>query len=96
LPLGLQRGPQLLLNGRSDGHPGRLLHPGRPVEEEDSLDDLLRILHLLERDLPESLGEALLAPVLAHLRVSKVLIDRALLEAEEIVQPTRSQPRLPS
>jgi len=85
--LGLRRRSQLLRNGVPDGHPGRLLHPGPAVEEKDSLDDLLCILHLLERDLPEPLGEELLTPVLAHLRVSQVLVDRAQLLAEEIVQP---------
>ena len=49
---------------------------GHPLEVEDALDERVGVLHLADRLLAELLGEALVAPVRAHLGVDEVLVDR--------------------
>jgi len=59
---------------------------GRAVEVQDPVDDLLRVLHLLDGLLADVGGELLVAPVLAHARVDEVLVDGGELGAEHVLQ----------
>jgi hypothetical protein len=62
------------------------LHVRRAVEEEDSLDHAIRVLHLLDRLLALLRGEHLVAPVRAHAVVDEVLVDGRQLGGQDVVQ----------
>jgi hypothetical protein len=62
------------------------LYIGYTLEKEDSLDELVGMFHLVDRFFANSLGETVITPVFAHLRMKKVLIDGGKLAGEDIVQ----------
>src|SRR5262245_4107045 len=62
------------------------LHVGNTVEQKDPMDDLIGMLHLLDRLLALLRGQLLISPVLAHLRVNEILVDRGELRSEDRVQ----------
>src|SRR5215475_10314682 len=51
------------------------LHGGGAIEEENSLDEHFGVLHLVNGLFLDVFGKLLVAPVLAHLSVKKVLVD---------------------
>src|SRR5690606_34290746 len=57
-----------------------------PLQEEDALDQIVGVLHLVDGLLVDMLPKALIAPVLAHLRVDEVLIDRGQFGREDVVE----------
>ena len=58
----------------------------RAFEEQNPVDELLRVLHLAHRLLVVLARELHEAPVLAHLRLAEVLIDRGQLDGERAVE----------
>ncbi len=84
--LGVELGLELLRHGLADLHAEEPLHVGHALEVEDPLDQLLGVLHLAEGLLPALVGQALVAPVVLHLGVDEVLVDRRQLGGQHIVQ----------
>ena len=80
---------QLLDDGLTDVDLAEALHVRQALEEEDALDQLVGVLHLVDRLLADVLVEPLVAPVLAHLRVQEVLVDGGELAGEDLVQRGR-------
>jgi hypothetical protein len=64
----------------------QVLQVGQAVEEQDALDQLVGVLHLVDRLVVLVLGEFLQAPVLQHLGVQEVLVDRGQLVVERLVE----------
>jgi hypothetical protein len=62
------------------------LHVGKAVEEDDALDQLVGVLHLLDRFLAPLLGEILVAPIIEQPVMQPVLVDGRELVAERLVQ----------
>src|SRR6266508_3232348 len=62
------------------------LQVGQPLQVQDAVDQLLGVAHLLQRQLAVALGEAGVAPVVAHSRVEEVLVDGGQLEAQVLVE----------
>src|SRR4029078_3476 len=58
----------------------------QPLEEEDALDESLRVLHLVDRFLPEVMRQPGEAAVTADLGAQEVLIDRGELADEKLVE----------
>ena len=77
---------QLLGHRLADAHREQALHVGDAVEVEDPVDDAVGVLHLVDRLVAAVLGEALVAPVVAHLGVDEVLVDRRQLGGEHLVE----------
>src|SRR5262245_28453467 len=77
---------ELLRNRLADTHAAELLEVRQALEEEDALDELVRVLHLVDRLLVDHLGDAQQAPVLAHAGVEEVLVDADELGGEHVVQ----------
>ena len=77
---------QLLGDGLADAHREQALHVRHAVEVEDPLDHDVGVLHLVDRLVAAVLGEAVVAPVRAHLRVDEVLVDRRQLRGEHVVE----------
>jgi len=59
---------------------------GQALEEQDALDQLVGVLHLVDRLVILVLAELLQPPVLVHARVQEVLVDGHQLVAEDLVQ----------
>src|ERR1017187_10284786 len=53
----------------------QLGHAGRCIEEQNSLDEDLGVLHLVDGLLLDERSELVVLPVLTHLRVEEVLVD---------------------
>src|SRR5580700_10411621 len=62
------------------------LHVGKSVEKNDALDDLVRVLHFLDRLLAPLLGERLVAPVIQQSIMQPILVDGRELVAQSLVQ----------
>ncbi len=62
------------------------LHVGDAVQKEDALDEFIGVFHLLHRVSAFRGGDLLVAPVLAHLVVDVVLVDRREFGGQDIVQ----------
>src|SRR5690606_27307251 len=58
----------------------------QPLEEQDAVRQLVGVLHLVDRFLVLVLGEIFEAPVLQHLGVQEVLVDRGELVVERLVE----------
>ena len=86
LLLCVELGPELLRDRHADLHRKEPLHVGHAVEVEDPLDELLGVLHLAEGLLPALVGQALVAPVVLHLGVDEVLVDRRQLSGQDVVE----------
>ena len=63
----------------------QILHLRRRVEEQQPLDDLLGMLHLVDRLLADEAAKLVIAPVVAHLRVQEVLVDGRELLPQRIL-----------
>jgi hypothetical protein len=77
---------QLLGDGLAHAHRVEALHVGDAVEVEDAVDDDVGVLHLVDRLVAAVLAEAAVPPVVAHLGVDEVLVDRRQLRREDVVQ----------
>ena len=86
LALGGQVGFQLLLHCRSHFGFKRNIHVGRPVQEDDALDQPLGMTHLFHRTAFGQTGQPAVAPVLTNLRLHHVLHNRGQLVAQCLVQ----------
>ena len=84
--LDLQVGLELLGDGLADAQREQPLHVGDALEVEDPVDQRLGVLHLVDRLVADVLGEPLVAPVVAHLGVDEVLVDRRQLGGEHLVE----------
>ncbi len=73
-------------HGLADGDRKQALHVRHPLEEQDPVDDHVGVLHLVDRLVADVVGQMAIAPVLAHLGVNEVLIDRRQLGRQHIVQ----------
>jgi hypothetical protein len=62
------------------------LQIGKAVEEDDALDQLVGMLHLLDRFLAPLLGQRFQAPVVQQPVVQPVLIDRGELMPQRLVE----------
>src|ERR1043165_7161275 len=83
---GLQVGVEDLLDVLSDVQRIEHLHVGEALQEDDAVDELVGVLHLLDRFLAPLLGEVLVAPVVEQPVMQPVLIDRGQLAAQALVE----------
>ena len=70
----------------ADAHAAEPLHVRQPVEVEDALDQVVGVLHLVDRLVVEVLPQALVSPVLEHAAVEEVLVDRRELGRQDLVE----------
>ncbi len=70
---------QLLLDVRSNVELHQLRQVGRPIQEQDPLDNRLGVLHFIDGLLLDEGAKPVVVPVLAHLGVQEVLVDRRQL-----------------
>ena len=102
LVLEVERELQLLGHGLADAHGAEPLQVGHALEEEDPPDQLVGVLHLVDRLVAVVLRERLVAPVVEHLVVDEVLVDRRELGGQDLVEQfgdgsvALHAPRLPS
>ena len=83
---GWDRGLELLAQRLADTQREQPLVVGQPVEQEDAVGDPLRVVHLLERLFTGVLRELGEPPVVLHLRVQEILVDRGELTGELLVE----------
>ena len=50
----------------------QVFHLGRRIQEQQALNQLLGVLHLVDRLFPDEVAEAVIAPVVSHFRVEEV------------------------
>ena len=67
---------ELLAHRLADAERGEPLQVGHPVEEQDPLDQRLGVLHLVDRLVADVRRQLRESPVVAHLGVDEVLVDR--------------------
>src|SRR5436190_5180693 len=84
--LGLQVAVDDLLYGLPDPQRLQRLHVGKAIEEDDALDELVGVLHLLNRLLTPFLGEHLVAPIVEKAKMQPVLVHRGELMAQCLVE----------
>src|ERR1700722_8342065 len=76
-----------LFDGRlSDLHRSQPLQVGVALQVQDPLDELVGILHLADRLVTEPLTQALVSPVVEHLCIQEVLVDRGELCREHLIE----------
>ena len=63
LALEIEGETKLLVDGLADAHLSETLQVGHPLEVQDALDELLGILHLVDRLVVEALRQTFVAPV---------------------------------
>src|SRR5206468_2734443 len=63
-----------------------ILQIGQAVEEQDAFDQLVGVLHLVERGVVFAVAELCDAPMAQHPRMQKILIDRGQLVLEHRIQ----------
>ncbi len=63
-----------------------ILQVRMPFEEDDAIDQLVGVLHFLDRFRPPLLGEILEAPVVEHAKMQPVLVDGRQLMAKRLVE----------
>src|SRR5467141_2001112 len=66
--------------------PTLTLQVWQPLQVQDALDQLVRVLHLLDALLAHSLVEAAVSPVVAEAGVEEVLVDRGQLGRQHVVE----------
>lgn len=86
LQLQVQVALQHFLGVLADQQLAEVLQVGQAFEEQDALDELVGMLHLVDRLVVLVGAEALQAPVVPHARVEEVLVDRDQLVAEDLVE----------
>ncbi len=62
------------------------LHVGVPVEEQNPVDDVVCVLHLIDREVVEDLPETRKAPVVEHPGVQEVGIGDSEFEGERVIE----------
>ena len=70
----------------ADEELAEVLQVREPFEEQDAFDQLVGVLHLVDRFSALVLAELLVTPLLEHLGVQEVLVDRGELVLEDLVQ----------
>ena len=79
-------GRELFWNGLTDSDPVHALNVGDSFEIQDALDQRVGMLHLIDALSVQVAIQADQAPVLAHLGVQEVLIDRRQFASEDSVE----------
>ena len=74
-----------LLDRLPDAQRIEILHVGEAVEEEDAVDELVGVPHLLDGFLAPLLGEVLEAPIVQQAIVQPVLVDGRQLASQAAV-----------
>ena len=77
---------ELLAHGLADPQLADRLEIRDALEKQDPRDHLIGVLHLVDRLVAQLARQPLVAPVLAHLGVHEVLVDRRELLAKRLVQ----------
>ena len=77
---------ELLLDRLADVDLVEALDVRHAVEEQDPLDELVGVLHLVDRLLADLGGELVEAPVGVHLGVDEVLVDGRQLRRQDVVE----------
>src|SRR5579871_4008641 len=77
---------QLVLHRLTDVDVHQLGHVRRPIEKQDPFDQRLGVFHLGNGFFSDVIGQLIVVPVLAHLCMKKVLVDRRQLLFEGFVQ----------
>ena len=62
------------------------LQVGEAVEEDDALDELVGVLHLLDQFLAPFLGQGLVAPVVEQPVMQPILVDRGELVPQASIE----------
>ena len=75
-----------LLEVLADVELAQVLQVRQPAEQEDALDQLVGVLHLLDALFILGLAALEEAPVLQHPRMQEVLVDRGQLALQPLVQ----------
>ena len=81
-----ERQRQLLDRALTGPDGAQSLKVGVALEVEQALDQMVRILHLIDRLGSETLAQAVIAPVVEHLGVEEVLIDCRQLSGQYFVE----------
>ena len=84
--LGLEIAIQDLLDVLADMQRIEHLHIGKAVQEDDAVDQLVGVLHLLDRFLAPLLGERFQTPVVQQAIVQPILIDGGELVPQRLVE----------
>src|SRR5262249_4117195 len=86
LALELDREGQLFHSGLTSADGPQPLQVGVDFQVEDPLDQAVGIFHLLDRLVPKSVRQSLVAPVLVHLGVQVVLVHSSQLRGQNLVE----------
>ena len=86
LDLDLHVGLEHLRDGLADAQREQPLVVGQAVEEQDPVGEHLGVAHLVDRLGAGVRGELRAAPVLLHLGVQEVLVDRGQLRGQLLVE----------
>ncbi len=70
----------------SDTQATEVLQVGQPLQEQNSLDQAIRVLHLVNGLAVFVVGQLVDAPVLQHARMQKILVDRGQFVLQDRVQ----------
>src|SRR5262249_17960287 len=74
--------PHVLPNAKRIEH----LHVGKAVEEDDARDDLVGVLHLLDRFLAPFLGQVPVTPIVQETIMQPILVDGGKLMPQTAVE----------
>ena len=85
--LELQIAIERLVNRLADEQLVQVLEIGQTLEEEDARHQAFRVTHLVDRFLALVLRKTLESPVVEHLCVEKILVDRRQLVHQYGIQP---------
>ncbi|MCY1242799.1 hypothetical protein D9M72_557890 [compost metagenome] len=87
-PFALQRQVALQDLGRvfADAQLAQRLEVRQSLKEQDAIGEHVGVLHLLDRFLVFVVGQFLQTPVLQHLGMQEVLVDRGQLVVEDLVE----------
>src|SRR5229473_3273893 len=77
---------QYLFDGLPDMQRIEHLHVGKAIEENDAMNQFIRVFHLLDGLLAPFLGKGLVAPVLEQAIVQPILIDGGKLVTQRLVE----------
>src|SRR5437588_1421588 len=83
-------GLELLAQRLADAQREEALVVRQPVEQQDAIGDLLGVPHLVERLFAGLLGQLGEAPVVLHLGMQEVLVDRGELAGELLVEQAQN------
>ena len=80
----------------ADHQLAEVLQVRQALEEQDALDQLVGVLHLVDRLVHLVVAELVEPPVLQHPRMQEVLVDRREFVLEDLVQMRNDSGRRPS